>query len=343
MQKVNVKLFESRPLFDVASYARLGPGSRDRLSPAEIAQIARTVQRVPEAVVKVQPKGSNDLRSIAQHIDYIGRSGALALETDEGEQIRGKGIGYDVIEDWDLDLNEHRSRCDLTAGFGRSPPRLVHKLMLSMPRGTRAEGVLAAARTFLREQFALQHRYVFVLHTDKSHPHVHAVVKAVNKQIIRLNIYYATLRAWRAEFARHLRAEGIEANATERAVRGQTVKAQKDGIYRVTRRGASTLQRRRVEEIAAELATGGWRFEHGKRTLVETRKDVLRGWFSIADRLAEQDHRGLAEAVRGFARTMPPPMTDRERIAQTLLALAHEARMANSGPAPGERALERER
>ncbi len=32
-----------RPLFDIASYARRGPGRRDRLSPAEVQQIARTV------------------------------------------------------------------------------------------------------------------------------------------------------------------------------------------------------------------------------------------------------------------------------------------------------------
>jgi len=41
------------PLLDIASYARRGPGHRDRLSPADVQQIARTVRRTPEVMVKV--------------------------------------------------------------------------------------------------------------------------------------------------------------------------------------------------------------------------------------------------------------------------------------------------
>ena len=46
------------PLFDLFSYARPGPGRRDRLSLAEIEQIARTVRRTPEVMVKVLPRGA---------------------------------------------------------------------------------------------------------------------------------------------------------------------------------------------------------------------------------------------------------------------------------------------
>ena len=34
-----------RPILDIASYARRGPGCRDKLTPADIAVIARTVRR----------------------------------------------------------------------------------------------------------------------------------------------------------------------------------------------------------------------------------------------------------------------------------------------------------
>jgi type IV secretion system T-DNA border endonuclease VirD2 len=53
------------------------------------------------------------------------------------------------------------------------------------------------------------------------------VLKAVNEQGERLNIKKATLRHWRSEFARNLRLLGVEANATERAVRGQVMKARR--------------------------------------------------------------------------------------------------------------------
>ena len=70
------------------------------------------------------------------------------------------------------------------------------------------QGLLGAARTFARETFGAKHRYAMVLHTDEPHPHVHMVVKAVSEEGMRLNIRKATLREWRREFARHLRAPG---------------------------------------------------------------------------------------------------------------------------------------
>ncbi len=125
-----------------------------------------------------------------------------------------------------------------------------------MPPGTPPDKVLGAVRNFAREEFWGQHRYAFVLHTDEAHPHVHLVLKAVNEQGVRLNIKKATLRHWRSEFARNLRLLGVEANATERAVRGEGRKAKKDGIYRASLRGDSTYVRAQAEAVAAELLKG---------------------------------------------------------------------------------------
>lgn len=326
MTKLNVSLFEGRPLLDIASYARRGPGRRDRLSPAEIAQISRTVRRVPEAVVKVLTRDSSKLTSISRHVGYIGRYGDLELETDDGERLSGKGIGRQLLEDWDLDLDEHRRQTDLGAALGRKPPKLVHKLMFSMPPGTPAEGVFAAARNFLREEFALKHRYAFVLHTDEPHPHVHAVVKAVSEQGVRLNIRKSTLRDWRAKFARHLREQGIEANATERAVRGDSRKYKLDGIYRAACRGASTHTRDRAERVASEAQQGALRVESGKAKLLLTRQDVERGWRAVSGLLPSQGQRELALGVRQFIDEMSPARTDKEWLAQELLAKVYEPR-----------------
>lgn len=332
MPKLRVSLFEGRPLLDIASYARRGPGQRDRLSPAEIAQIARTVRRVPEAVVKVLPRDSNNLASISRHIGYIGRYGDLELEMDDGERISGKRIGHQLLEEWDLDLDEHRGRTDLAAVFGRKPPKLVHKLMFSMPPGTPAEGVLAAVRNFLREEFALTHRYAFVLHTDEPHPHVHAIVKAVSEQGLRLNIRKATLREWRTEFARHLREQGIEANATERAVRGEDSAHKLDGIYRAAERGASTHIRTRAEAIAEALVNGSLRAHPGKKRLAETREQVVRGWHAVATVLSERGYRQLATEVRQFVDGLPLARTETERIAASLLADARKKQMRVQSP-----------
>jgi hypothetical protein len=274
---------------------------------------------VPEAVVKVLSRDSNKFASVANHLNYIGRRGDLELETDEGDRIKDKDLGHQLTEDWDLDLDEQRRQSDLASAGGREPPKLVHKLMLSMPPGTPPQGVLAAARNFLREEFALNHRYAFVLHTDEPHPHVHAVVKAVSEQGIRLNIRKATLRDWRREFARHLREQGIEANATERAVRAENRVSKIDGIFRAQRRGASTHIRARAELTAAEMAKRTLRPESGKARLLKTRKEVERGWHALADLLDTEGHRELAAAVRRFVGELPAPRTEREQMADGLL------------------------
>lgn len=332
MPKLNVSLFEGRPILDLRSYARRGPEHRDRLSPVDIAQISRTVRRVPEAVVKVLPRDSNNLASISRHVGYIGRYGDLELETDDGERLHGKGIGRQLLEDWDLDLDEHRRQTDLAAGLGRKPPKLVHKLMFSMPPGTPAEGVLAAARNFLREEFALKHRYAFVLHTDEPHPHVHAVVKAVSEQGERLNIRKATLREWRAQFARHLREQGIEANATERAVRGESRTHKTDGIYRATRRGVSTHTYDRVNGVSSDLLEGDLRIEPGKARLLQTRREVEHGWLTMSTILMSGGHQELASQVRRFVEQMPPPRSEKEWIARNLLTNAREERLRDRRP-----------
>ena len=178
MPNLSVDRWKDRPLLDIANYARRGPGRRDRLTSSEIALIERTVRRVPEVMVKVLPKDSNRVSSVARHLNYIGRKGDLELETDDGERFQSTDAGQELVEDWDLDLDEYRRDGSLSSVKGRAP-KLVHKIMLSMPAGTPAKGVLEAARNFAREQFALKHRYALVLHTDEPVSYTHLTLPTI--------------------------------------------------------------------------------------------------------------------------------------------------------------------
>ena len=327
MPNLRVSSLEGRPLLDIVSFARRGPGHRVRLSPEELAHIIRTARRTPEVMVKVLSKDSNNLRSVARHLNYIGRRGELELETDDGQRAQGRDAGQRLVEDWDLDLDQDRRDSTLTSAAGRAP-KLVHKIMLSMPPGTPAKGVLEAARNFARGEFALKHRYALVLHTDEPHPHVHLVVKAVSEQGERLNIRKATLREWRGEFARHLREQGVAANATERAVRGQPQARKLDGIYRAAQRGDSTHMGERANAAASELRHGGLRPGSGKSRLVETRGEIERGWQTAATILAAQGHPELATQIRRFVDQMLPPKTEKEQLAVTLLERTRDVHRA---------------
>ena len=99
------------------------------------------------------------------------------METDDGQMLTGDDVAKELLDDWDLELEAHRRRPDLSPGNPGST-KLVHKLLFSMPAGTPPAKVLLAVKHLAREEFALKHRYVLVLHTDEPHPHVHMVVKA---------------------------------------------------------------------------------------------------------------------------------------------------------------------
>jgi hypothetical protein len=332
MPKRIFRIREAEPLLDIVSYGRGGPRETGaRLTSAQLGHIQRTVRRTPEAVVKVLPRASNDFKAVGKHMDYIGRKGELELETDDGERLSGR-IGSDLLNDWDLDLDDVRRQATLAATNGRKPPKLVHKLMFSMPPGTPPDKVVGAVRNFAREEFWGQHRYAFVLHTDEAHPHVHLVLKAINEQGERLNIKKATLRHWRSEFARNLRVLGVDANATERAVRGESRKAKRDGIYRAGLRGDSTYILATSEAVAAEVSKGNVRADIGKRKLAETRRHVESGWRNLAINLAEDGHQDLARDVQRFVDRMPPPRTERELVTDELLERARDYSLVRGRP-----------
>lgn len=320
---------DGRALLDIFSYGRPGPGRRDRLSTAEIECVRRTVARVPEVMVKVLSRGGQNLAAVRRHVDYLSRRGELEIETDDGERLQGKELQRKLLDDWDLDLDDRRRQSDLSIPNGRRAPKLVHKLLFSMPPGTPPRKVLAAVRDFAREEFALKHRYAMVLHTDEPHPHVHMVVKAVNERGERLNIRKHVLRHWRAEFARHLRAHGVEANATERVIRGETRPRKLDGIYRATLRGESTHMRSRVESVIADLSAASARVERGKVGMLETRRSLERGWRAIGNLLAGEGHDQLADQVARFVRRMSPVKTEKEWLS------AHVLYRAQRDPAKG--------
>jgi predicted transcriptional regulator len=319
-----ISVGDAKPILDIASYARRGPGRRDRLSQDEVELIARTVGRTPEVMVKVLSRGGQDLKAVGRHIAYLNRGGDLDIETDDGQRLSGKAVEKELLENWDLDLEERRSG-GREYWSRQSPPKLVHKLMFSMPAGTPPDKVLAAVKNFAREEFGLKHRYAMVLHTDEPHPHVHMVVKAMSEQGVRLHIRKATLRQWRREFARHLRALGVAANATDRGVRGESQSSKRDGIYRAEHRGEARHTRTRAEAVAADLWKGNLRAEPGKAKLLETRREVERGWWAVSDILVAQGRPELAAEVRRFSAQMPPPWTDREAIAEELRGHPREA------------------
>ncbi|WP_298700209.1 relaxase/mobilization nuclease domain-containing protein [uncultured Variovorax sp.] len=320
---------------DIVSHGRRGPGGALQLGQAQIEQVQRTVGRTPEVMVKVSG-GGRDSGTVRAHLKYVGRHGKLSIETDEGVEMQGRGAADELADEWALDQCRGAHRPKPAEGEKDTRAKLVHNIVLSMPAGTPSEKVLAAARVFARENFALQHRYAMVLHTDQAHPHVHLVVKCEHEYEPRKRLYICkdTLRRWREQFAELMREQGVAANATPRQVRGQTHRPLRDPIHHRLRamraynqldaqerdrRAAprpSRFMRTKVLDAIERLKGGGAPLDEGRSAMQSSRDGVTAEWAATAQALRRQGRDELAAQVDRFVAEMAPVQTDAERLAK---------------------------
>jgi Relaxase/Mobilisation nuclease domain len=328
-------------MFEIFSAGRAGPQHSGRFSRAQIEQIVRTVRRTPEVMVKVTGGGAK-VGAVSAHLNYISRQGRLEIETDEGERITSRDEHKALLKDWHLELSAGQYRRQNERQPAARTLKLVHNIVLSMPAPTPPQKVLAAARKFAQEKFALRHRYVMALHTDQKHPHVHLVVKCENEFGRRLHIDKPLLREWREDFARMMRDQGIAANATARIVRGRNKGRTQDALYRAQQHGKSSAIRERVMAIAQELSRTGAVRDPAHSKLVEIRKAVVSNWMKTADALDAQGEIILASDVRDFANHLPPVLTDKEKLAGRFIRYIKMQRPAEVDGPVKDRAKEHE-
>jgi relaxase-like protein len=261
---------------------------------------ATVVRGAPQVMVKVTG-GGRGMAAIGAHLRYISKQGHLPIEDDRGVVREGKEGVHDLVEQWrhaGARIPEH------------SPRREAFNLMLSMPAGTPATAVQDAARAFARTELP-NHRYVMVVHTHQSNPHVHLAVRAEGKDGQRLNPRKADLRRWREIFAEKLRERGIEAEASPQITRG--------GSRRTER-----LWHRKARGEGRDI--GPREGEQGPVKLTRSRRDAAQVWCEIAKALASStdvDDRRLAQSIVQYARFLPgvrykPPEQQAQRELPTM-------------------------
>ncbi len=299
---------------------RLRAGRRNNTKPFTFgkdqrALVWRTASRAPEVLLKVSGSGTS-INQVYRHMTYLTRNGKLEALTEKGDKISSRDELHELVDEWDLES---------TRKFGRV--KLAFNLVLSMPSGTDAHKLHQAVKEFARDQFWDKHQYVFVLHEDKDHPHVHICVKAQETDSKkRLYIRKATLETWRGAFATKLREQGVEANATPRDLRGATRRPQKIGLYHAERAGRSTVLASKIKEIAVavqqgEQGRGAWTMAIAKRRMF-----VVKLYQKAADELRHAGDKELAHAVETFAASLPPVITERDNLGAKLIRRVEENR-----------------
>jgi len=283
------------------------------------AKVTRVVNRAPEVMVKVTGR-TREPGHAGAHLDYISRNGAVELETRDGVILFNRADVREVAEGWAEAALLDRRR--------RTGTPFTHSIVLSMPADIEVTAVRDAARAFATEVFAERHDYVFALHTDADHPHVHIAVRSLGDDGTRLNPKKADLWHWREVFAAKLRERGVEAEATPRRVRGVTRKPERMAVRQMRERyeagrGEIPRVRRSALHEAAKAAFGGGVDRPPWEARMMARQSTIRTlWMAQARLLLESGNpadRALGARAVTFINAMPAPDTQR-------LALAREMR-----------------
>lgn len=304
------------------------------LPPSGRARLARIVARVPEVMVRVTGRTRGGAGHLKQHLDYITRNGRICAETQDGQRLAGREALRALHDDWLL-ANAAESR----TGASRGAQSL--SLVLSMPPGTPADAVEAAARRWAQGTLSATHDWLMARHDDTDHPHVHLTVRAVGRDGRRLAPGPADLQRWREGFAAELRRLGVEAEATPRQARGIVPKAPGCAAYRVAQRGAEPLASRaaRLEAEREARAPGAAPVHDWSRDIQARQASIRRAYLGHAEALARgsADDRRLAADIRRFVADMPVPLTRRQALVVELRRVLehHPGRGAPAATPPG--------
>ena len=296
---------EDRGLLEIVSHARTPTLRRDRLSPDQIAQVARTVRRTPEVMVKVTGGGTSHSRRLRpsrlhhpaqrpgtpfgrrhcrlgpRHAACADQALAPGLIQSPGWKPGRLGQARACRTSWSRTLS---CRC-----------RVLHrpKRYLPQPKSSPARSSGCSTDT-------LWH-YIRI----RRHPHVHLVVKSEGYDGRRLHIDEPMLRAWREDFARMMRAQGVAANATPRALRGRNQGHTRTEVLRARQRKSSTSERRRIRGIGKELHETGRIVSSRPRVARRDAQGAAAQWEQVARTLDTQGEI-VARRRRSLLRENPP-------------------------------------
>jgi len=264
---------------------------------AAYAQLARIIRGAPEVMVKVTGS-TGDGGHLMRHLDYISRNGRLTLEGPDGERLEGQAEIRTFASGWAVEAM-------LEPGGRRDRP-LSRSIVLSMPRGTDPMRLHDAARAFAVEAFGDRFPYVFALHDEGGHPHVHLTVRALGSDGTRLNPRKADLEVWRQRFAQALRHRGVEAEASPRRARGVLHRSEPTPVRKMRERYSARYGRTSISDQADSLrpqAPALWEIRQRERQ-ARIRRSLAAEAIALS-RSARSEDRALGTALIEHVYWMP--------------------------------------
>jgi hypothetical protein len=279
-----------------------------------MAERARAVRRVPQAIVKITSFQRTE-RRVRDTMRYISRQGKLALETETGEQITDLEEQDELLQDWASGFNWHpKSR------------NTVH-LVFSMPWKSDPTALRETMRELLAERFKGQPA-LFVIHEDRQHPHAHVLMKMRAPGQKKLTFRKGELHLLRHAYAEIAQKHGVEMAVSPRAARGIGRKSDKLAVRKLRERGQVPLaEKETAREIVTDIlgALGGEKvWEKAMRLRHSMERDAYANEAKRLRQLALKDVPNkdallkVAAHLEAYSKELPVPKTLRQELLEDL-------------------------
>lgn len=269
----------------------------------DLQGFAHGVEGVARYLGQIRKGGRHDLRTAR-----LASGGRFAADV----VLSGPKAAIDEARAWKRDLRSQERRD-------------VAHIVLSAKPGTPKEAFVSASRAMLAREFA-GHLFVFALHEDRDHLHVHAVVKMRAETGERMHPGIRDFKRWRETLAEEARERDIPMDAVSRFERANPPGYKMMDIRRVERGEASETIRRRVTAVRDGEIHVPTREEGRRRAEASVRawSDMSRAAFSSELALEPPQQPGMVRlyrAERSGPRSSSAPLftLDRASAAQIVM------------------------
>ena len=254
---------------------------------------AKSLDRLYDKIEEAFGRDANFSKPVWAH-GTDGALGQLAALTKAGQLSAETDAGASIVAEADrlfarLPSNANRAK---PANFNpnlqlakswqpsmrSSSPRDFAHVILSAKPGTDKEAFMDAARATLAKEFA-GHEYVFVMHTNRQHIHVHAAVRLTSPTGEKLHPGIQDFNRWRETLAEEARERNIPMEAVRRFDQAHAPGYKLKDVKMVERGLASKNARRRIERVKNHEIHRPTRPEGRKRAA-----EAASQWRSVAAR-----------------------------------------------------------
>ncbi len=292
-----------------ASAERGDSGKLERIYPNE-KSLARLHDRIDGALNvetdRSVPRWAHGVEGATTELASLTKGGQIAAETSGGlavDEAAGRLFLQRTRVAADAKAKGFNANLELAKSWERGMRsqgrRDFAHVILSAKAGTDKEAFMDAARATLAKEFE-GHEYVFVMHTNRRHIHVHAAVRLTNAEGKKIDPRIADFSRWRSTLAEEARERNIPMESVRRFDQAHAPGYKLKDVNMVERGIAPEAARRRIERVKNKEIHRPTRPEGRHRA-----NEAARQWSNLAERKVFGTLPPLAEGAMRLYRAEP--------------------------------------